>query len=200
MAMNSRPKWLIPVVAVVAVVLLIIVPLISSRNGLVDKDTAVDQSFADLDAVLQRRADLIPNVVKTAQASLTQEREIFTELARARANYAGAATEGERLEAGGQVESALGRLLVIVENYPQLQSNQQLLAVQDELAGSENRVAQARRQFNETTTEYNRAVRRFPGSIVAGIFGFDKRPLFQVSEPGDRDAPEVDFDTSTTGG
>lgn len=192
--MNSRPKWLIPVAVVVGIVLVVVLPLIASYNGLVDKETEVDRVFADLDAQLQRRADLIPNIVRTAQAALDQEQEIFGELARARANYAGASTPDERLEAGGQVESALGRLLVIVENYPTLQSNQNLLAVQDQLEGTENRVAQSRREYNEVTTEYNRSIRRFPRSILAGIFGFDKRTLFAVEEPGDREAPEVDFD------
>ena len=192
--MNSRPKWLIPVAVVVGIVLVILLPLIGSYNGLVDKETEVDRVFADLDAQLQRRADLIPNIVRTAQAALDQEQEIFGELARARANYAGASSPEERLEAGGQVESALGRLLVIVENYPTLQSNQNLLAVQDQLEGTENRVAQSRREYNEVTTEYNRSIRRFPRSIFAGIFGFDKRTLFAVEEPGDREAPEVDFD------
>lgn len=202
--MNSRPKWLIPVAVVVGIALVIVLPLIGSYNSMVDKDTRVDQAFADLDLQLQRRVELIPNIVATAQAALEQEREIFGELARARANYAGAGSEAERLEAGGQLEGALGRLLVIVENYPTLQSNQNLLAVQDQLEGTENRVAQSRREYNEVTTDYNRSIRRFPRSIFAGIFGFDKRPLFTVESPEDRDAPEVDFgndDTDTpTGG
>lgn len=192
--MNARPRWLVPVAVLVGIALLLVVPLVGSYNSMVDKDTAVDQAFADLDTQLQRRVDLIPNIVRTAQAALEQEREVFGELARARANYAGASSREERLAAGEQVEGALGRLLVIVENFPTLQSNQNLRDVQVQLEGTENRVAQARRQYNEATTDYNRNIRRFPRSILAGIFGFDRRDLFTVEEPADRQAPEVDFD------
>ena len=198
MGMNSRPRWLVPVIAVAAVVLLVIVPLIASYNGLVNKDSDADQAFSDLDVELQRRADLIPNIVATAKAALNQEQTIFTELAKARANYAGAQTDSEKLAAGQQVESSLGRLLVIVENYPQLQSNQTLQDVMTQLESSENRVSQARRVYNEKVNDYNKTIRRFPRSILAGTFGFDKRPLFTVSEPSDRNAPQVDFGSSTT--
>lgn len=202
MAMNSRPRWLVPVAVLAGVVLLIVLPLIGSYNGLVNKDSDADRAFSDLDAELQRRSDLIPNIVATAKAQLTQEQEIFGELARARANYAGAQSQDEKLAAGQQVEGALGRLLVIVENYPQLQSNKTLQDVMTSLEGSENRVTQARRVYNEVITEYNKSIRRFPRSILAGMFGFDKRVLFTVTEPSDRNAPTVDFGstTTTTGG
>lgn len=200
--MNSRPRWLVPVIVVVAVLLVIVLPLVGSYNGLVDKDTKADQAFADLDVQLQRRVDLIPNIVATAKAALNQEQQIFGELARARQNYAGASSQDEKVQAGQQVESALGRLLVIVENYPQLQSNKTLQDVMTQLEGTENRVSQARRVYNETITDYNRSIRRFPRSIFAGIFGFDKRPLFAVADASDREAPTVDFGstTTTTGG
>jgi LemA protein len=190
--MNSRPRWLVPVLAVVAVIVVLIVPLVGSYNGLVDKETAVDQSFADLDAVLQRRADLIPNLSAAVEAALDQEQEVFGELARARANYAGATSEEDRLEASGQLEAGLGRLLVIVENYPQLQSNQQISDLMVQLEGTENRVAQGRRDYNGVVTDYNRSIRRFPRSIFAGLFGFEKRVLFEA-EPADREAPQVDL-------
>jgi LemA protein len=196
--MNSRPRWLVPVIAVAAVVLLIVVPLIGSYNGMVNKDSDADQAFADLDVELQRRTDLIPNIVNTAKAALDQEQQIFGELARARENYGSAQSDSEKLAAGQEVESALGRLLVIVENYPQLQSNKTLQDVMTQLEGSENRVSQARRVYNEQINDYNKSIRRFPRSILAGMFGFDKRPLFTVSEPSDRDAPTVDFGSSTT--
>jgi LemA protein len=196
--MNSRPRWLIPVAVVVGIVLLIVLPLIGSYNGLVNKDSDADRAFADLDVQLQRRVDLIPNIVATAKAQLTQEQEIFGELARARASYGGAQTQNEKVAAGQQVEGALGRLLVIVENYPQLQSSQTLRDVMTQLEGTENRVGQARRVYNETITDYNKTIRRFPRSLLAGMFGFDKRLLFAVSDPADRDAPTVDFGSSTT--
>jgi LemA protein len=197
LGMNSRPRWLIPVAVVVGVLLLIVLPLIGMYNGLVDKDTSADKAFADLDGQLQRRADLIPNLVSTARAALEQEQEVFGELARARSNYAGASSEEEKLEANEQITSGLSRLLVIVENYPTLQSNQNLLALQDQLEGTENRIAVARGDYNEVITDYNRSIRRFPRSIFAGMFGFDKRPLFEA-DPEDRDVPTVDFGSTTT--
>lgn len=196
--MNSRPRWLVPVLIVVAVIVVLILPLVGSYNGMVDKETEVDRSFADLDAVLQRRADLIPNLSTAVEAALDQEQEVFGELARARANYAGARSEEDRLEASGQLEAGLGRLLVIVENYPELRSNEQITNLMVQLEGSENRVAQGRRDYNETVTDYNRSIRRFPRGILAGLFGFEKRPLFEA-EPADREAPTVDLDTDDEG-
>ena len=195
--MNSRPRWLIPVIVVAAVLLVIVLPVIASRNGLVDKETAVDQSFADLDATLQRRNDLIPNLVSSVKAALNQEQAVFGELARARQNYAGAQSEGERLDAAEDISRGIGRLLVIVENYPQLQSNQNIQDLMTQLEGTENRVQQARRDYNGSVTDYNRSIRKFPRAITAAIFGFDKRPLFNA-EPAAREAPTVDFSTSTT--
>jgi LemA protein len=123
---------------------------------------------------------------------MTQERDIFTQLAEARANYAGAGSTNDRIEAAGQVESALSRLLVIVENYPELTSLQNVRDLQVQLEGTENRVAQARRDYNEVTTAYNRAVRAFPRSIVAGLFGFEKRALFSAVD-GAETVPTVDL-------
>jgi len=195
--MNSRPRWLVPVGIVAAIVVLIVLPLIGTYNGLVDKDTKADQSFADLDAVLQRRADLIPNAVATVKAALQQEQTVFGELARARANYAGATSDKEKLSASTDLSGAIGRLLVIVENYPQLQSNKNLQDLQTQLEGTENRIAQARREYNAVITSYNRSIRRFPRSLLAGMFGFDKRPLFAAA-PADRTVPQVDLGTSST--
>jgi LemA protein len=194
--MNPRPRWLVPGI-IGAVVLVLLFAVIGSYNGLVDKEENVDRAFAGIDTELQRRSDLIPNAVATVKAALQQELDVFGELARARQNYAGATSQDEKLEAGAEIESGLARLLVIVENYPQLQSNQNLLALQNTLEGSENRIVQARRSYNEDVTEYNKAVRRFPRSIFAGIFGFDRRDLFEAA-PTDRDVPDVDLDTSTT--
>jgi LemA protein len=195
--MNSRPRWLVPVIVVVAVLLVIVLPVIGSYNGLVDKDTAVDNSFADLDSQLQRRNDLIPNLVSSVKAALNQEQAVFGELARARQNYAGASSEKDKLAAANDISSGIGRLLVIVENYPQLRSNENIQDLMTQLEGTENRVQQARRDYNAVTTDYNRSIRRFPRSIFAGIFGFDKRPLF-TAPPAAREAPTVDFGSSTT--
>jgi LemA protein len=188
---RTRPRWLIPVAVVAAVVLVLGIVVVSSYNGLVDKEESVDQSFADLDAQLQRRFDLIPGLVESVRAALRQEQEVFGEIAEARTRYAGSSGD-ERLEAAEDVESALGRLLVIVENYPELQSNQTIRDFQVQLEGTENRIAQARRDYNATVTDYNRSIRRFPRSMVAGTFGFDRRDLFEADEGAD-EAPEIDL-------
>ena len=187
--MTKKQKQIIGAVAAVVVILLM---FITSYNGLVNKETRVDQATADLEVQLQRRFDLIPNLVSAVQGAMTQERDIFTQLAEARANYAGAGSTNARIEAAGQVESALSRLLVIVENYPELTSLQNVRDLQVQLEGTENRVAQARRDYNEVTTTYNRAVRAFPRSIVAGLFGFDKRALFSAVD-GAETVPTVDL-------
>lgn len=203
--MNSRPRWLVPVAIVAGILLLLVLPLVGVYNGMVDKEAEVDRSFADLDAQYQRRADLIPNLSATVDAALDQEQEVFGELARARANYAGASNDSERLEATNQLEQGLGRLLVVVENYPELRSNERIGDLMVQLEGTENRVAQSRRDYNATVTDYNRSIRRFPRGILAGLFGFEKRALFNA-EPADREAPTVDLgndddeQTSTTVG
>lgn len=194
---RSRPRWLIPVAVIAGIALLVVLPLVGSYNGMVDKETAVDQSFADLDAQLQRRNDLIPNLVNAVRAALQQEQTVFGELARARSNYAGAATPEQKATAANEVTGALGRLLVIVESYPQLQSNQNIRDLQVQLEGTENRIVQARRDYNGVVADYNRSIRRFPRSIFAGIFGFDKRPLFEAQVEA-REVPTVNLDTNTT--
>ena len=192
---GSRPKWLIPVAIVGGIFLLILLPLIGSYNGMVDKESTVDQSFADLDAQLQRRNDLIPNLVGAVKGILNQELAIFKELTDARAAYAG--SPSEKAAASDQISGALGRLLVIVEQNPQLRSNENVLALQSQLEGTENRIVQSRRQYNATVTDFNRTIRRFPRSIWAGMFGFDKKPLFEA-EAGARTNPTVDFENTPT--
>lgn len=189
---RTRPRWLIPVIVLGAILLLLVFPLVSSYNGLVDKETAVDQSFADLDTQLQRRNDLIPNLVAAVQGILGQEQAVFGELARARQGYAGARTQEDKIEAAEQIDAGIGRLLVIVESYPQLQSAGNVQDLQVQLEGTENRIAQARRDYNGSVTDYNRSVRRFPRSLVAGVFGFDKKPLFEAT-PESRTPPSVDL-------
>ncbi len=187
--MTKKQKQIIGAVAAAVVILLM---FITSYNGLVNKETRVDQTSADLEVQLQRRFDLIPNLVSAVQGAMAQEKEIFTQLAEARSNYAGASSADDRIAAAGELESALSRLLVIVENYPELTSLQNVRDLQVQLEGTENRVAQARRDYNEATTSYNRAVRAFPRSIVAGMFGFDKRELFTAVDGADT-VPTVDL-------
>jgi LemA protein len=188
----SKNKWIAPVAIVSGILLLIILTLTGSYNGLVDRELTVDQSVADLDVQLQRRFDLIPNLVKSVEGALEQEREIIGKVTEARTRYAGAASGNDRVAAAGELEGALSRLLVVVESYPQVASLQNVRDLQVQLEGTENRVAQARRTYNETVTDFNRAIRRFPRSIIAGVFGFEKRVLFEAAAGADV-APTVDL-------
>lgn len=194
---SGRPRWLIPVAIVAGLLLVVGVLFVAPYNGLVAKDATADRTFADLDAQLQRRNDLIPNLVNAVRGALNQEQTVFGELAAARQNYAGARSLEDRAAATGQIEAGLGRLLAIVESYPELRSNENIRDLQTQLEGSENRIAQARRDFNGAVTAYNVAVRSFPRSIIAGILGFDRRPLFEAA-PGSTDNPVVDLGGSTT--
>lgn len=193
----NRPRWLVPVAIVVGIFVVLVLPIVGVYNGLVGAEATVDQSFADLDAQLQRRNDLIPNLVGAVRGALNQEQAVFGEIARARTRYGGANTIDEKAQAAGQVESALARLLVIVENNPVLRSNDNIRDLQVQLEGTENRVAQARRDYNAVTTEYNVKIRQFPRTILAGMFGFDRKPLFEA-RPEDREAPSVDLESGLT--
>jgi len=194
----KAPRWLIPLVAVGVVLLIIVLPLVGTYNSLVNKDTAVDQAFADLNVQLQRRYDLVPNLVAAVKGALNQEQAVFGEIARARQNYAGTQSNDGKVAAANQLEGAISRLLVIVENYPQLKSNQNIQDLMVQLEGTENRVAQARRDYNGVVTDYNRSIRRFPRNLIAGMFGFDKRPLFQLQQPAAAQAPQVDLGNTPT--
>ena len=186
-----------PVGVVAGVILLIGLLLTVPYNGLVSKNAAADRTFADLDVQLQRRNDLIPNLVAAVKGALNQEQTVFGDLARARQAYAGARSVPDKAAASGQIDTGIGRLLAIVESYPQLGSNQNIRDLQSQLEGTENRIAQARRDFNGAVTSYNVAIRSFPRSIIAGAFGFGWRPLFRAA-PGSTSNPTVDLGGSTT--
>ena len=190
----SKNKWIAPVAVVSGILLLIILITTSSYNGLVDRELKVDQSVADLDVQLQRRFDLIPNLVKSVEGALQQESEIIGKVTEARTRYAGAGSGNERVAAAGELEGALSRLLVVVEGYPQVASLQNVRDLQVQLEGTENRVAQARRSYNEAVTDFNRTIRRFPRSLVAAVVGFEKRILFEAATGAD-EAPTVDLNT-----
>lgn len=194
---RARPRWLIPAIAVGVVLVLVVLPLIGAYNGMVSKQASVDQSFADLDAQLQRRNDLIPNLVAAVRGVLNQEQTVFGELARARSNYAGASTPTQKFEASNEISAGLGRLLVVVENYPELRSSANVQDLQTQLEGTENRIAQARRDYNGVVTSYNVSIRRFPRNMLAGMFGFDTKPLFQATANASQ-PPTVDFGSPTT--
>jgi LemA protein len=167
--------------------------LMGSRNELVTKREAIEGTWAQVDVALQRRADLIPNLVNTVKGFATQEKEIFTNIANARSALSGARTQGEKIAANGQLDSALARLLVVVESYPQLKSNENFMRLQDELAGTENRIAVERRKYNEVVQDYNTTRDRFPTNIAASLFNFPRNDAYFKTDPGARVAPKVDF-------
>jgi LemA protein len=185
---------------VVLAVLLVIALLLGSsfvsrRNEMVVKREAVNAAWAQVDVVLQRRADLIPNLVETVKGFAAQEQTVFGDIAKARSALLGAHSPAEKIAANGQLDSALGRLLVVVENYPQLKSNENFLRLQDELAGTENRIAVERRRYNDTVQDYNTFIALFPNSLVASMSGFARNDAYFKTEEGARQAPKVSFGT-----
>jgi len=191
-------KGLIVVIVLVIIVLLIGSNFISRRNEMVKKRETVNAAWSQVDVVLQRRADLIPNLVETVKGYAAQEQKVFGDIASARAALLGARTPAEKIAANGQLDSALGRLLVIVENYPQLKSNENFMRLQDELAGTENRIAVERRRYNEAVQDYNTYIALFPNNLVASLSGFQRNEAYFKAEEGSRQAPKVNFGTGTT--
>jgi LemA protein len=167
-----------------------------SYNRFVSQDEAVKTQWAQVENQLMRRNDLIPNLVETTKGFAEQERDVFKSIADSRAKLAGATTPEQRMAAANEQSSALARLLVVVENYPILKSNETFARLMDELAGTENRIAVERMRYNEKVQEYNTARRSFPANITAGIFGFKEHQLFQVPESA-KVAPKVDFKRPT---
>ena len=166
---------------------------VSVRNDLVTQREAVNAQWSQVDVALQRRADLIPNLVETVKGFAKHETEVFTAIANARAALIGGRTPAEKIAANDQLSGALSRLLVISENYPQLRSNENFLRLQDEIAGTENRIAVERRKYNETLEHYNAQIQRFPDNIVASMSGFTRNDAYFKTEPGARQAPKVQF-------
>ena len=182
------------VVVVVAVAgLAAVSKYFSVRNDLVTERNAMDAAWADVEVVLQRRADLIPNLVETVKGFAKHETEVFKDIADARAALIGGRTPQEKIQANDQLSGALSRLLVIAENYPQLRSNENFLQLQDEIAGTENRIAVERRKYNEVLQRYNTSIELFPNNIVASIAGFTRNDAYFKTEPGARTAPKVQF-------
>jgi LemA protein len=183
------------VVLVLAVLVAVVVggSYVSSKNEMVRKNEAIKQEWAQVDVVLQRRADLIPNLVATVKGYAQQEQTVFGDIANARAGLLNARTPADKIAANGKLDGALGRLLLIVENYPDLKSNQNFMALQDELAGTENRIAVERRRYNETIQDYNTYIGLFPNSIFAGWAGFQRNNDYFNATESARTAPKVDF-------
>ncbi|MDE2925773.1 MAG: LemA family protein [Acidobacteriota bacterium] len=173
--------------------LIIGMSLTGSYNRLVTLNEGVESAWAQVETVLQRRYDLIPNLVNTVKGFAAQEREVFTEVTRLRSQWGAARTTADKAQVAGRMEGALSRLLLVAERYPDLKSNQNFLALQDELTGTENRIAVERRRYNQTVQNYNTTVRRFPTNLVAGFFGFERSTAYFEASEGAETAPTVEF-------
>ncbi len=183
-------------VGIGVVVLIVVFWFFGTRNSFVSLKEDVEMQQSQVETTLQRRSDLIPNLVETVKGYASHEEEVFTEIAEARSKLAGSISSGDIEainEANSELDSALGRLLAISESYPDLEASDQFIALQDELAGTENRIAVARQYYNETARDYNVKVQKFPASIIAGMSGYYPVPYFEADE-GASEVPEVSFD------
>ncbi len=184
---------------VIAVIVLAIIGVavfgsyVGARNQMATKNEAVKSAWSQVDVVLQRRADLIPNLVETVKGFAQQEQTVFGDIARARSTLLSAASPSDKIAANRQLDNAIGRLLLVVENYPQLRSNENFLRLQDELAGTENRISVERKRYNDTLQDYNTFISLFPNSIWASIAGFHRNDAYFTASEGARQAPHVDF-------
>ncbi|MEK7465382.1 MAG: LemA family protein [Patescibacteria group bacterium] len=180
-------KWI-----VIGIVVVVLLWGWSGYNGFVTKNEGVDQQWAQVETQYQRRLDLIPNLVESVKGVMKQETGIFTALADARTRYSGAVGTDAKAAAAGQVETAFGRLLAIMENYPQLKSSENVQTLMVQLEGTENRVSVERARFNDAVKVLNVSVKRFPGNVIAGLFGFGEREYFNAVS-GAENAPQVNF-------
>jgi LemA protein len=188
-------KFAIVFITVVVILLLCVGKYISVKNTLVQKNEAVKSTWSQVDVVLQRRADLIPNLVETVKGFAKQEQTVFGEIAQARSQLLSANGPADKIAANQRLDGALGRLLAIAENYPQLRSNENFLRLQDELAGTENRISVERKRYNDTLQDYNTYVQQFPASLFAAGMGFKPNTAyFQASEQS-RGVPKVNFNS-----
>jgi len=181
------------IIGVIVVLALVLVPLLGSYNGFVNAEEDVNQKYSQIENQLQRRADLIPNLVSTVKGYAKHEEKVLGDIADARSRLIGAKTVQEQADADASLSNALSRLLVISENYPELKADKQFTQLMDELAGTENRIAVARMDYNDQVTVFNKKVRQFPGRIVASVFGFEKKDYFKA-QAGAEEAPNVDFE------
>ena len=197
MNLKKQLGWIIPVVILVVIIMW----AVSGYNGMVSMDESVQGKWADVETQYQRRADLIPNLVSTVKGYAAHESETLESVVKARSEASSVKVDPENItpeklaeyqKAQSGVSSALGRLMVIVEKYPDLKANQNFLELQSQLEGTENRINVARRGFNEAAKQYNTSIRRFPKNIIAGMFGFEKKAYFEA-EKGAEQAPKVEF-------
>ncbi|WP_432408982.1 LemA family protein [Wukongibacter sp. M2B1] len=183
-------RALIVVIAIVAIIGIAGMWVVGIYNGMITMSENVDAQWAVVESKLQRRYDLIPNLVNSVKGIMTQEQEVFKNIADARAKLAGASTTTEEVNASSELEGALSRLLVVMENYPELRSVESVNNLMDELAGTENRISVERDRYNMAVKEYNSSIKRFPRNLLAGMLGFADKPYFEATE-GAETAPEV---------
>lgn len=189
-------KGAIVAVIIVVIILVLVMWVIGARNSMITKQTDVENSWAQVENQYQRRADLIPNLVEVVKGAAKQELTLFTEVAALRSQWASAVDNNDRqaeITAANEMDGAISRLLLVAENYPELKSNENFLALQDELAGTENRIAVERKRYNDAVTVYNKYIRVWPNSMLAGWFNFSDEDLFEA-ESGAEQAPTIEFD------
>lgn len=191
-------KLTVFMVVIVILILIVAGSYYSIKNTLVQKNEAVKSAWSQVDVVLQRRADLIPNLVETVKGITKQEQAVFGEIAEARSRLLSSSTPEQKIAANGDLDRGLGRLLALAENYPQLRSSENFLRLQDELAGTENRIAVERKRYNDTLQDYNTYVQQFPASFFAAGMGFKPNSAYFSAPEGSRAVPKVDFSAPTT--
>ena len=191
----SKGLWIVLGVLGVLVLaaLMVFGSYVGARNQMVAKDQAVKSMWSEVDVQMQRRADLIPNLVQTVKGFTKEESTVFGDIANARAGMLNAQGPSAKIAANGRLDSALGRLLLLTENYPQLRSSEQFMRLQDELAGTENRIGVARKRYNDSIQEYNTFILQFPNNIWAGIAGFKENTAYFAASPAAKEVPKVQF-------
>lgn len=178
---------------VIILIVIIGISLISGYNGLITKQENVQNAYSNLDVMLQRRADLIPNLVSTVKGYTEHENEVIEKITDARAKLVSADSIAEKSQANEELTTSLNALMLVVENYPDLKSSQNFIQLSDELAGTENRIAVARKDYNDVVKSFNTSVKRFPNNVLSGLFGFEQIEYFQASE-GSAEVPSVSFE------
>lgn len=188
-----KKTWIIVIVAIVLIIGIPLATMARSYNTLIVMDESVSADWQQVENLMQRRYDLIPNLVEVTKGYASHEEEVFTQIADARSRIGQGGSREEVIEANQELTGALSRLLVVAEAYPQLQASEQFIRLQDELAGTENRLAVARQDYNNSVKDFNQRIRRFPTNLMASNFGFEEQPYFEMN-PQASEAPSVNFD------